>query len=243
MPVAVVNEHFAKRFWPNRDPIGRTFGAAGKIWTVVGVAKAGKYNSLNEGPFCMFYLSYQQFVPDLDLSICLKVKGDPQMMVEAVRKEVHDLDASVELYGAMPLEEYCEGAFLSQDIASFLLLLLGTIALALAAMGVYGVMSYAVSRRMQEFGIRMALGATRRNVLHLAIGRGLMTAIIGIVVGLVLASGMTRLLAAFLYGVSPYDPLIFFSIPLFLILVALAACWLPARRAMRVEPMAVLRYE
>lgn len=243
MPVAIVNENFAKRFWPDLDPIGRIFRTAGKMRKVVGVAKAGKYKRLDEDSFCMFYLPYRQYVPDLDLNICLRAEGDPELMIETVRKEVHRLDASVELWGAMPLTAHCESVFFAQRIALHLLMLLCVVALALATMGVYGVMSYAVNRRMQEFGIRMALGATRRHVLHDAIGRGLKPSIIGIVVGLVLASSVTRLLAAFLYGVNPYDPLIFFSISLFLIFVVLAACWLPARRAAKVDPMEVLRWE
>jgi len=242
-PVAIVNEYFAGKFWPDQDPVGRTFWAAGKLWTVVGVAKAGKYNSLDESPLSFFYIPFQQFVPDLDLNICLRVKGDPQMMVETVHREVHALDANVELWGAMPLTDHCEGAFMAQRIASRLLALLGIVALLLAAMGVYGVMSYAVRQRTQEFGIRLALGASRHNLLGLVVGRGMMLALTGLVIGLVLALSVSRLLAAFLYGISPYDPLTFICITLFLAIVALTACYLPALRVTKLDPMTALRCE
>ena len=242
-PVAIVNEHFARRFWPGQDPIGRRFRTGGVWRTVVGLAKAGKYNHLDEAPWCFFYLPYQQGVPDLDLSLCLRTSGDPSAFANTLRQSMRDLDPGVELLGTLPLAAYSGLVLFPQRIASSLLILLGVVALTLAAMGVYAVMAYAVSQRTQEFGVRIALGASSRDVLRLVISRGLLLAAGGVTAGLALAFAMTRLMAGFLYGVSPFDPLTFIGVPSVLALVALLACWLPARRATKVDPIIALRAE
>jgi len=242
-PVAIVNEHFARRFWPGQDAIGRRFRTGGVWRTIVGVAKAGKYNHLDEGPWCFFYLPYQQGVPDLDLSFCLRTQGDPSVFANTLRQAMRDIDPGVELLQTLPLAAYSSLVLFPQRLASSLLILLGAVALTLAAMGVYAVMAYAVSQRMQEFGVRIALGASSRDVLRLVLGRGLVLAAGGVAAGLVLAIAVTRLMAGFLYGVSPFDPLIFLGVPLFLALVALLACYLPARRATKVDPLTALRAE
>jgi ABC-type antimicrobial peptide transport system permease subunit len=138
---------------------------------------------------------------------------------------------------------HVEGVFFAQRMASHLLLLLGAVALVLAAMGVYAVMAYTVGQRTREFGIRMALGATPHAVRWQVARQGLLLAGTGVAAGLVLAFGVTRLLSRFLYGVSPFDPLTFIGVPLLLVLIAVAACWLPARRATRVNPVEALRAE
>ncbi len=242
-PVAIVNEHFAHRFWPGQDPIGRRFRTGGVWRTIVGVAKAGKYNHLDEGPWCFFYLPYQQGVPDLDLSLCIRTQGDPSAFANTLRQTMREIDPGVELLQTLPLAAYSSMVLFPQRMASSLLILLGLVALILAAMGVYAVMAYAVSQRMQEFGVRIALGATPRDVLRFVVGRGLALAAGGVAVGLVLALIVTRLLAGFLYGVSPFDPLTFVGVPVLLVLVALLACWLPARRATKADPMVALRSE
>lgn len=241
--VAIVNEHFARKFWPGQDPLGRKFRAGGRERTIVGVAKAGKYRQMNEAPHAFFYLPYRQHVPDLDLGICVRTRGEPMAAASLVRQTVRELDPGVDVWGTLPLTGHIQGALFAQRIASNLLTSLGAVALVLAAMGVYAVMAYAVSQRTQEFGVRMALGATAGDVLRLVLRQSLILALLGIAAGLLIAAGVTRLLADFLYGVSPFDPLIFAGVPLVLGLIALLACWLPAWRATRVNPVEALRSE
>ena len=242
-PVAIVNEHFARRFWPGQDPIGRRFRSGGVWRTIVGVARAGKYNRLDEGPWCFFYLPYLQGVPDLDLSLCIRTRGDPIAFASVLRQAVREIDPRVELLQTQTLAAYSGMVLFPQRIASSLLMLLGAVALVLAAMGVYAVMAYAVNQRRHEFGVRSALGAGARDIFRLVIGRGLALAVAGVAAGLALAFALTRLLSGFLYGVSPFDPLIFAGVPAVLTLVVLLACYFPARRATRVDPMIALRAE
>jgi predicted permease len=240
---AIINETMAKRFWPGQDPLGRKFKENGRSATVVGVAKDGKYRSLNEPPRCFFYLPYRQGVWDLNLGICVRTAGDPAMLAGALQREIHQLDPRVEIWATLPMTDYIEAAFVAPALASRLLSWLGVVALTLAAMGVYGVMAYVVSQRTQEFGVRMALGAGAPDVLRLVLKEGLVLASSGIAVGLALALIVTRLLASFLYGVSPFDLVTFVGVPVMLGIVTLLACWLPAHRATRVDPMTALRAE
>lgn len=241
--VAIVNEHFANRFWPGQDPIGRRFRTGGTWRTVVGVAKAGKYNRVDERPWCFFYLPYQQGVPDLDLGLCIRVQGDPVAMVGAVRQALRELDPGVNLRRPLRMTDHAQMALVAQRMASGLLLLLGSLALGLAALGVYAVMAYAVGQRTQEFGIRTALGARTSDLVLHVVGGGLRLTALGIVLGGMLAFGVAHLLANFLYGVNPRDPLVFGGVSLLLGAVALLACWLPARRAAKVDPLVALRTE
>jgi predicted permease len=239
--VAIVNEAFARRFWPGRDPVGRQFRTGGAVRTVVGVAKTGKYNQLSEAPLCFFYLPYLQGVPDLDLSLCVRTRADPSAFAGSLAQAVHEVDPGVELSQTIPLSVYSGMVLVPQRMASSLLLLLGAVALVLAAMGVYAVLAYTVSQRMQEFGVRIALGATARDILALVIGRGLLLAAAGVAAGLVCALAVTRLMSGFLYGVSPFDPATFVGVPALLGLVALLACYAPARSATKIDPIVALR--
>lgn len=241
--VAIVNETFAQRFWPGQDPIGRKFRSGGRERTVVGLAKTGKYNRLNEAASCFLYLPYQQGVPDLDLGLSVRTRGDPMAAAGAVRQTVADVDPRVDLLGVKPLALHVESVFFAQRMASLLLSLLGGIALALATLGVYAVMAYAVSQRTQEFGVRIALGATARDVWWNVARQGLALTGLGVLVGLAAAVNVTRLLASFLHGVSPFDLATFAGVPLVLGAVAILACYLPARRATRVNPIEALRAE
>ena len=241
--VAIVNETFAQRFWPGQDPIGRKFRSGGRERTVVGLARTGNYDRLNEAASCFLYLPYQQGVPDLDLNICVRTRSDPAAFARTLEQAVRDADPGVGLRRVMPLSTHVESVFFPQHMASLLLSLLGSVALVLAAMGVYAVMAYAVSQRTQEFGVRIALGATAGDVLRQVIRQGLVLAASGVAVGLGLALGVTHLLASFLYGVSPFDPVTFVGVSLLLALVAVVACYVPARRATRVNPIEALRAE
>lgn len=251
-PVAIVNEHFAQRFWPGRDAVGQKFRSFGVWRTVVGVAQAGKYNRLNEPPSCFYYLPYQSGVPDLDLSLCVRLAppqsagappADPAAFTDTLRRAVRALDPGVEFVTTFPLAGYTQAVLVAERITAALLALLGFVALVLAAMGVYAVMAYAVSLRTQEFGVRMALGARPRDVLWQVIRRGAGLATLGTAIGLVLALPVTRLLERFLYGVSPFDPATFLAVAALLTATVLLASYFPARRATRVDPMIALRAE
>jgi predicted permease len=241
--VAIVNEAFAARFWPGRDALGRRFRARGEWRTIVGVTRTGKYNRLDEPPWPFYYLPDQQGVSDLDLSLAVRTTGDPNAVARAVVGAVRGLDARVEPLRTLPLRSYVESVFFPQRMASGLLLLLGAVSLALAALGVYGVMAYAVAQRTQEFGVRLALGALPRDVLGLVLRQTLALTAAGVVTGLVLSLALTRLVAGFLNGVSPFDPVTYVAVPAFLAVVGLLASGLPARRATRVDPVVALRYE
>jgi len=241
--VAIINEAFAQRFWPGRDPLGRRFRARGEWRTIVGVTPTGKYNRLDEPAWPFYYVPDQQGVSDLDLSLAVRTTGDPDAVARAVVGAVRGLDARVEPLRTLPLRSYVEAVFFPQRMASGLLLLLGAVSLALAALGVYGVMAYAVAQRTQEFGVRLALGATPRDVLGLVLRQTLALTAAGVAIGLVLSLAMTRLVAGFLNGVSPFDPLTYVAVSVFLAVVGLLASSLPARRATRVDPVIALRYE
>jgi predicted permease len=242
---AIVNEVMARRFWPGQNPLGRKFSVFGgrRVMTVVGVAKTGKYRSLNEPLQSFFYTPYEQGVWDLNLGVGLRVEGDPTSFASALRREIHRLDSGVEVWALLTMNDYIQAAFLAQRTTATLLLGLGGVALGLAALGVYGLMAYVVGQRTHEVGVRMALGAQPRDVLRLVLGQGMGLVGIGLGLGLVGTIAFTRFLASFLYGVNPLDPATFLAVAVVLGAVSLAACWLPARRAARVDPMEALRCE
>ncbi|HWA26976.1 MAG TPA: ABC transporter permease [Lacunisphaera sp.] len=243
----IVNETFAQRFWPGQEAVGRTIKIDGRERTIVGVVKAGKYRALNDPPECFYYLPNDQARWALDLGLCIRsatgAADNPQVLTRLVQREIHALDPNVTIWATLPLENYVQAAAMTQRIASTLLAVLSAVALLLAAMGVYAVMAYAVSQRTQEFGVRMALGANARQLHWQVVRRGLVLAATGAGVGLLLAFAVSRLLTNFLYGVSPFDPVTFTGVPLLLAAIAILACWLPARRATKVDPMTALRAE
>jgi predicted permease len=242
--VAVINQTMAERFWPGQNPLGRKFHAGWRDLTVVGVAQNGKYRSLNEPPRPFLYSPYRQGgIRDLDLGLCVRTAGDPAAFGNSLQREIHRLDPRVQVWATLPMTGYIKAAYVAPALASRLLVALGIVALALAAMGVYGVVAYAVSQRTQEFGVRIALGAQPRDVLGLVFRYGLAVCAAGLALGLAGSFAITRLLTGFLFGVSPLDPETFIAVPLLLLLTALLACYLPARRATRVNPIDALRAE
>ncbi|HTL54182.1 MAG TPA: ABC transporter permease [Candidatus Limnocylindrales bacterium] len=243
LPVAIINQAMANRFWPGQNAIGRKFVAGGTRRTVVGVAKTGKYRSLAEPSSYFFYIPIRQWPYSILGGICVRTTGNPLSLANSVRNEMQKLDPEVSIWATLPMIDYIQPVFMTQQVASSLLTLLGVIALALAAIGVYGVMAYVVGQRRHEFGIRMALGAQREDVLRLVLRRGLMLGVLGATVGLALALAATRHLANFLYGVSPFDALTLAGVPLLLGILTLFASWLPALRAAQAEPMEALRHE
>jgi predicted permease len=241
--VAVVNQAFAERFWPGQDPLGRRFRTRGEWRRIVGVARTGKYNRLDEPAWPFYWLPDQQGVPELDLAVAVRTTGDPDALAGAVRGAVRGLDPRVDLLGTLPLRRHVERVFYPQRMASDLLLLLGAVSLGLAGLGVFGVMAHVVAQRTREFGVRSALGATRRDILWLVLRQSLGLSAAGAALGLVLSAGLSRLVSGFLHGVSPFDPLTYGAVPLILGLVGLLASGLPARRATRVDPIVALRCE
>lgn len=240
---AIVNEAFARKFWPGLDPLGRTFRAAGRERTVVGVAQTGRYHRPDEAPQPFFFLPYRQYVPDLDLGLCLRTRGDPLAVVADVRRAIRELDPAVDVRAVMPMRAHVQGGFLASEIAASLLTLLGGLGVLLAAFGVYAVTAYAVGRRTQEFGVRIALGATTGALLRLVLGQGARTAALGVAGGLLLGAAVARLLGGFLCGANPFDPATFLGGAVVLGAVTLLATLRPALRAARTDPVVALRAE
>ena len=243
--VAIVNETFARRFFPDRDAIGRRFNFSGPdkpYWEVIGVAADGKYNSLGEDPKAAFY---RPLLRDYSTNATLVARtvGDPQSALAALRSELQRLDPTLPLYNVQTLAEHMNVPLFPFRMAATVLGSFGVLAIVLAAIGIYGVMSYVVAGRTREIGVRIALGAARRDVLLLIIRQGMTLAVIGLGIGLLIAFGVAQLLAKLLFGVSPADPLTFAGVSLLLALVAALACYVPARRATRVDPLVALRYE
>ncbi|HEY9285575.1 MAG TPA: ABC transporter permease [Pyrinomonadaceae bacterium] len=243
--VAVVNETFARRFFPGQDPLGRRFNFSGPdqpYWEVIGVAADGKYESLGEAPKAAVY---RPLLRDYNTNVTLvaRTEGDPRAAVAGLRREVQALDPQLPLFDVKTLAEHMSIPLFPARMAAAALGSFGLLALVLAAVGIYGVMSYVVAGRTREIGVRMALGARPADVIRLIVGQGMALALAGLGAGLLFALALARLLRGLLYGVSPADPATFAGISLLLALVALAACYVPARRATRVDPVEALRHE
>jgi predicted permease len=242
-PVAIVNEAFARRFWPGENPIGKQFNfTTGKWIEVVGVAQNGKYSSLAEKSEPFVYLPLAQNY-ESKVTLIARGAGDPHLLLATIRKEVHGLDENVPLYDARTMLEHMDLPLAPARAAATALGAFGALALLLAAIGVFGVMSNAVSQRTREIGVRIALGADSREVVKLIVGQGALLVGIGIAIGLGGAVLGTRLLANLLFGVNALDPLTFVGVTGLLAATAFVACYLPARRATKVDPMAALRQD
>ena len=251
--VMIVDEEFAKRFWPDRDPIGQRI-ATGAIpksnppvpqWrTVVGVVGHIKNDSLDQqGREQVYRPAAQTNFPLRTMYTAVRASGDPSTLASAMQREIHALDPSLPVYEIKTMDELLGASMAQRRFNMVLLVAFGALALTLAAIGTYGVMSYSVSQRTQEIGIRMALGASRSDVLKMVVGTAMRLAAAGVVIGLVAALAATRLMSSLLFGVRSSDPLTFAAVAVVLIGTALVATYLPARRATRVDPMVALRYE
>jgi putative ABC transport system permease protein len=246
--VALINESMAEQLWPGKDPLGRRirFPGDGKTpqpWrTIVGVVSDVAQYGLDQKPPMQFYLPHSQFPVGFN-TIVVKTEGDPVAMISSVRRELLAIDKEQAVFNLTTLDQLRGDSIINRKFFMFLLLAFASLALLLAAVGIYGVMSYVASQRTHEIGIRMALGAQTKDVFKLIIGNGMTLTLIGIGVGLAAAFGLTRLMSTVLYGVTATDALTFVSVSTGLIVVAFLACYVPARRATKVDPLVALHYE
>lgn len=248
-PVAVINRAMARRYFGNDDPVGtRMWIPDGvlKTRTIVGVVADERNIGLSKDPVPMVYIPYRQSAFGLyenRIHFLLRTKTDPLALAPVVSRQIANLDAQIAIANVNSLEQLTLKSVLPQRMGTWLLGLFAGVTLILSALGIYGVMTGAVNTRTREIGIRMAMGALPAGVTWLMLKRGLVLAGLGCVAGIFLSLGVTRFLSFLLYNVNPLDPLAFAGASVFLVAVALLACWLPARRAARVDPMEVLRWE
>src|SRR5579862_1316994 len=242
--VVIVNRTLAEAFWPGQDPIGKRLLMTGEesYREVVGVASDIKYHALWESPEPYLYLPLLQD-PASEVHFVIRTVGDPMSLMPAVRRVVSALDPQVPLYDVTTLDDQFRDSLSQPRMAAYLVGFFSLLSLVLASVGIYSLVSYLVAQRTHEIGVRMALGARTGDVLRLVVGQGLALVLAGIGVGLVAALGLTRLMAGMLYGVRPTDLVTFAAVSLVLGAVALLACYVPARRATKVDPMVALRHE
>jgi putative ABC transport system permease protein len=251
--VAVINQAMARTYWRGEDPLGKRLrlgrGRAGvglppsKTWiTIVGVIADARTESLANASVPQIYLSLYQETPK-ELAVFLRGDLKPSAIPEEVRAMVQSVNPELPVYGAQTLDDAVSASLAERRFSMEMVACFAATALLLAALGIYGVISYIVSERTQEIGIRLALGARRGTILQMVLRQGLGLAMAGAALGLVGSVIVSHLMAGLLYGVSPTDLLTFVGVTLVLTAVALAACYVPARRAMRVDPLVALRYE
>ena len=243
-PVAIVNQEFAARYWPGQEAVGKRIRLYERWRTVVGVARNAKYRRLIYGASPCFFVPWFQDYPPFDAIIVhTRVAGDPMAFASAVERAIHDLNPDLPVFNVDSMRSSMQMGSLFERIVVTFASSFGLLALALAAVGVYGVVAYSTRQRTHEIGIRMALGAARADILQLVLGHGLRMTLTGLAVGFALALGLTRFLRSQLLGVAPTDVLTYATVALLLSFVALAACYVPAWRATKVEPTVALRCE
>jgi putative ABC transport system permease protein len=247
LPVAVISKSLARRYFPGENSLGRKLKAGqaddSSPWlTIVGIVDDVHYSWISKDDVPTIYRSYRQSAP-FYASLVLRTGGDPLSFVPAVRSQIAAVDPDLSLFNIKPLDKVISDSIVGIAYVAVMMGVLGIIALVLASVGVYGVMSYAVSERTNEIGIRMAMGATANDIQRLVMGKGALLTLIGMGIGLPLAFGLANALSSLLFGVKAADPVAFIVLPLVLAAVATLASYLPARRAVRVDPITALRYE
>ena len=244
--VVIINDTFARRYFPHQSPVGKRMKVGGperpnNPWMeIVGVVGDVKYGGLDVPAEPAYYEHYQQ-VSWANTYIVIRSSSEPQALASGVRQAVWSLDKELPIANVNTMEDLLSESVARPRFRMFVFLILGTLAIVLAVTGIYGVISYLVSQRTREIGIRLALGAQRRTVLNLILRQGMSLALVGAVIGLIAAFLLTRLMKGLLYGVEATDPLTFAAITILLLLVSLSACWIPARRAAKVDPLMALR--
>jgi putative ABC transport system permease protein len=248
LPVADISGVLAERYFPGENPIGKKI-KIGKAdgdspWmTIVGIVDDVHYSWINKEPLPTIYRSFRQ-EPPMYTSLVLRTQGaDPVEIIPAVRNQVAAVDPNLPLFDVKPFDKLITDSIIGMAYVAAMMAILGIIALVLASVGIYGVMSYSVGERTHEIGVRMAMGATSKDVQRLILGNGLFLTVMGMGIGLPLALGIAYALSSILFGVKVADPFAFIGLPLVLAAVATLACYLPARRAVRLDPLAALRYE
>jgi predicted permease len=245
-PVAIVNETVARRYFFDRDPVGRSLRVGGRPATIIGVARDSKYHRLTEEGVPYVYMPLKQNLANVGLetlTLLVRAKGDPAAALAGLREEIKSIDPTLPITGAMTMREHIGRLLMAQRFGSTLLGLFSALTLLLASIGIYGVVAYSVTQRTREIGIRMALGASRKDILKLVVAKSLLPVGVGVAAGLAAALVLTRAINSFLFDVSATDPASFAAAVLLLGLTALVAGYVPARRATRVDPMTALRYE
>jgi predicted permease len=251
MPVTIINSAMAKKYWPGEDAMGKQVGVGMTripARTIVGVVANIKQVSLREIPDPTMYVPYTQNEiktwPNMQaMQYAVRTRADPDSIAGSVQEAVHSVDPDLPVANFATLTTLVDTSLTEERFAMLLLSAFGMLALILSAIGMYGVISYSVMQRTPEIGIRIALGARREQILAMVLGQGCRLACAGIAIGLIAALTTTRLMARFLYGVQPTDPATFAAVSLLLVAVAVLACYAPARKAMKVNPMIALRYE
>jgi predicted permease len=238
--VLVVDQTAATRYWPRQDPLGRKLTIWGRPFTVVGLVKNSKHNLMNEPLEPMIYMSYFQ-QPDNELTVQVKTRGNPADMAPLVEQAIHQVDERLPVFDVRTMRETAQMSSMFAVMQSTFAGMFAMIALVLAATGIYGVVAYRTQLRTHEIGIRVALGASRADVLRLVLMQGMRLTVAGLMVGLALAFGLTRFIAGLLYGISATDPWTVIAVVVLLGAMALLACYLPAHRAMRVNPVSAIR--
>jgi len=238
----IINEAMARRYWAGRDPLGTKIRVGEADCQVVGVAKTGKYNNLSEDPLPYLFFPIWQFSRS-DVTLLVRGAGDPGAYAAPVRALAREIDPEVALFNVVTLPDYMAVPLYASRLSASFLGLLGVLALLLATVGLYSVMAYVVAQQTREIGIRMALGAQRRDVLAMVAKHGLTLTTLGIAVGLAGAFATTRFARSMLFGVNPAEPLIYLGLSTGLYVVAVLACVIPATRATRIDPLAALRCE
>jgi macrolide transport system ATP-binding/permease protein len=240
--VCIVNRTMAEHYWPGQSALGHRLQTRNNRWTVAGVVEDIHYHSMNEQPESFVYFPFLQ-TPETEANVLLRTEGKPESLLGAFRSQVHDLDPNVPILESDSLTNLLSSSLFAYRAAATLAALLGGIGLLLASIGIFGVLSYSVNQRTQEIGVRMALGARPADILRLVVGQGMRLVLTGMFAGIVASLVAARLISSLLYGVKATDPITFAATAAILAAVALLACALPARRAMRVDPMVALRYQ
>ena len=248
MPVTVINDAMAKKFWPGQDPIGKQVSPGSPkypVAAIVGIAADVKHLSMREEPGPEMYVPYTQKVwPSLlTMEVVVRTRLDVASAVTSARNAIRTVDADLPIANVRPLASLVDDSVAQPKFSMLLLTAFGAFALILACVGIYGVISYSVAQRTREIGVRVALGASRSNIFGMILGQGARLAGLGIAIGLVAALGVTRVMSSFLYDVHPADPATFAAVCVILLGVAAIACYLPARRATRVDPLVALRHD